>query len=70
MTLPDQRRYDRKHMNNHTQQFASSKCVRNFQLYYITTLVSLVRYMSSLLGPKNVHGVFPERALFVRCSVM
>ena len=30
MTLPDQRRYDRKHMNNHAQQFAFLQCVHNF----------------------------------------
>ena len=30
MPLPDQRRYDRKHMNNHAQQFAFLQCVHNF----------------------------------------
>ena len=51
-------------MNNHTQQFAALKqCVHNFP-----SLSTLVRYMSSLLGRKNVHGVFPEGTLFVHCN--
>ena len=51
-------------MNNHTQQFAAlQQCVHNFP-----SLSTLVRYMSSLLGRKNVHSVFPEGTLFVHCN--
>ena len=50
-------------MNNHTQQFAALKqCVHNFP-----SLSTLVRYMSSLLGRKNVHCVFSRGDSF--CSL-
>ena len=52
-------------MNNHTQQFAAlQQCVHNFP-----SLSTLVRYMSSLLGRKNVRSDF-SRAVYTMTRVL